>query len=181
MNSDQFMQWFEGYFDSIGESTGLLKKDVEVIRTKMASVEKPAAGNYEQNCASTGYSDANRERDARMSCLQIVLNARGQNYGNIAGVVADAAMMVDYVVAGVNPAGLAPNSGPMTPSERYEHFERTGAAPTATEVIDDVKRQLFENARREQNLIWPKSDPTATIDDTVEDLKRRHPVAHHQV
>lgn len=32
---------------------------------------------------------------------------------------------------------------------------------------------------------WPKSDPTAvpfeSVDDTVEDLKRRHPIAHHNV
>lgn len=138
MNSDQFMHWLGGYSDSLGENMGLTKKDVEVIRTKMASVEKPAAGKYEQNCVSTGYSDANRERDARMACLQIVLGARGQNYGHIVAVVADAAVLADYVVTGTNPAGPA-----------------------------------------------PKSDPTAvpfeSVDDMVENLKRRHPIAHHNV
>ena len=44
MNSDQFMHWLEGLLDgAAADDRDLPWQDVEVIRKKMASVEKPAA------------------------------------------------------------------------------------------------------------------------------------------
>lgn len=49
-----------------------------------------------------------RRQEIRLTCLQIVLGARGPNYGNALGIVADAAALADYVMNGVNPAGHSP-------------------------------------------------------------------------
>ena len=148
MNSDQFMHWLEWYFDSIGESTGLLKKDVEVIRTKMASVEKPAA-------------EARKEWPIK----RVPVWSSGAGYLDGADVPNDQEREKQARMTNV----YATKSDPMWPSERYEKYLRD-------EIMADDKRQMAENA---------KSDPTAvpfeSVDDMVENLKRRHPIAHHQV